>query len=69
MASIVEPNRLKELREQKGLTSTEVAKLAGVDVSLISKWESGIRDPSAKHLKWLTKFYGLKSIKELYIRV
>jgi len=42
--------RLKELREQKKLTQSELAKLCGLGESTISFYESGKREPSYKIL-------------------
>lgn len=36
--------RLRELREQKGLTQTELADIVGVTWSAISKYERGVVD-------------------------
>lgn len=36
-------NRLKELREQKGLTQKQLSELSGVSLSLIIKLERGAR--------------------------
>lgn len=61
-------NRFKELREARGLSAMDIATLAGVDISLISRWESGKREPTIEQFKWLVKFYKLKSVRELYIK-
>lgn len=41
-----QPNRFRELREHAGLSQAELAKRIGVDTSLVSRWEKGIRAPS-----------------------
>src|SRR5436190_19046644 len=38
--------RLRELREQKGLTQDQLATLAGVKRDAVARWESGRREPS-----------------------
>lgn len=38
-------SRIKELREEKGLTRTELAKLLNVTVSAISNYENEISSP------------------------
>ena len=38
--------RLKELRDRKGLTQEGVARAAGVTLGAVRKWERGTRTPS-----------------------
>jgi transcriptional regulator with XRE-family HTH domain len=38
--------RLRELREQKGLTQDQLATLAGVKRDAVGRWESGRREPA-----------------------
>ena len=47
--------RLKEMRESKGLTRKELGKASGVDPSLISRYESGERSPTADNLLKIAK--------------
>ena len=49
--------RLKEEREQNGLSQAALAKEIGVGVSTIGMWESTNRIPSAKTLNKLIKFF------------
>ncbi|MCS7224031.1 MAG: XRE family transcriptional regulator [Armatimonadetes bacterium] len=51
--------RIKALREKMGWTQTELAKRSQIDRSLISQWEHGKQDPSAKHLFKLARAFGL----------
>lgn len=44
MATRVE-NGIRRLREQEGLTQTDLATILGVDKSTLSKWESGAPVP------------------------
>ena len=37
---------LKELRKERGLTQSELAKLIGVDQRTVSAWEKGVCEPS-----------------------
>ena len=37
-------NRLKEIRETKGLSQSQLAKASGVNVRLIQHYEQGFRD-------------------------
>ena len=46
---------IREHRTKKGLTQTELAKLIGTDQRSLSKWESGIYDPTATFLLKLIK--------------
>lgn len=38
--------QIKKLREEKGLTMTELSKLTGITISSLSHYESGYRIPS-----------------------
>lgn len=49
--------RLKELRQEKGVSQKEVAHRIGVTVSAYSNYEQGIREPSIEIIKKLCKFY------------
>lgn len=46
-----QPNRLKELRERRGLTQKEVAKLIDIDHTTVSKHESGTRNFTNEEIK------------------
>lgn len=39
--------RIKELRQEKGLTQTQLALKAGINQSMIARWERGEREPIA----------------------
>lgn len=49
--------KLKALRNENGLTQTQVAKRLGVAVSAVSSYESGIRYPSYSVLIKLSRMY------------
>ncbi|RJQ53408.1 MAG: XRE family transcriptional regulator [Actinobacteria bacterium] len=51
--------RLKELREQRGLTQYDVAEACNVTPSLVSLWESGKRRPQPKSYKALANVLGV----------
>ena len=56
--SIIIGKRLREARELKGLTQTEVMKIRGYDsTSTVSSHESGDRTPKAVELYELSKLY------------
>jgi transcriptional regulator with XRE-family HTH domain len=48
--------RLRELREATGLSQSDVAKLVGVTVSTVSRWEHGER-PTLAHRRKLARVY------------
>ena len=49
-------DKLKLLREQRGLTQSEVAKKMGVTRSCVNAWEMGVSAPST-HIVELAVFY------------
>ena len=49
--------RIKYLREEKGLGQEDLAKELGVSASVISRWENGLREPSMSSLIALSKFF------------
>lgn len=51
--------RLRQLREQRGLSQNRFAKLAGIPRPKISRWERGKEAPSAKYLPKLAKALGI----------
>lgn len=44
-------NRIKEVRESKGITQAQLARALGVTQGAIQFWENGKREPSIKTLK------------------
>lgn len=50
-------NRLKELREEKGLTQKELSKLISASQSKIAMWETGNRDPNSEDIIFLSKLF------------
>ncbi|NJF24729.1 helix-turn-helix transcriptional regulator [Thermococcus sp. Bubb.Bath] len=59
-------NRLRELREERGLTQEELAKALGVTRQTIIAIERGKYDPSLKLAFKIARFFG-KSIEEVFI--
>lgn len=51
--------RIKELRERKDLTQTELAKRVGVTQSAVAKWETGGFTPSTSTLFSLADVLGV----------
>lgn len=44
---------IKALRQEKGLTQPELAKLVGVSNGMISIWENNINEPKASYIQAL----------------
>lgn len=42
--------RIKELRERRGMSPTQLADAMGVSLPAVCKWEKGMADPSAGKL-------------------
>lgn len=51
--------KLRELREEKGLTQREVAELIGVSPVVYNRYEKGIREPSNDMLVTIAVFFGV----------
>ena len=49
--------RLKELREEKGLSQTHVAEAIGIRQQTISQYEKGITQPDIQTIKKLCDFF------------
>lgn len=60
------PNRIKELREGRGLSGVELANHLGCSSALICYYEKGRREISHNHLKKLSLFFRVP-IRELYL--
>lgn len=52
------PNRIKEMRQQAGLSLAEVGKGVGLATNTISRYETGQREPNLKTWKKLADFFG-----------
>jgi len=50
--------RLKELREERNMTQSEISKATGINVITISRWENGSRIPGLESIEKLVKFFG-----------
>lgn len=50
-------DRIKFLREQKGITQTELAKLLGITRSGVNAWELGISVPSTQYIVELARLF------------
>lgn len=49
--------RLKELREEAGLSMLQLAKAVGVSDAAICKWENGLAEPKVTYLIRLSEFF------------
>ena len=52
-------NKLKELREQTGLSQKEIAQRIGIEYQNYNKYELGINEPSVDTLKLIADYYGV----------
>jgi DNA-binding transcriptional regulator YiaG len=46
---LAKTDRLRELREEVGLSQSDVARHLGVDASRVSRWEAGLARPRPAH--------------------
>lgn len=51
--------RYQELREARGLSTSEVSRRLGVDESIVRGWEADAGEPSDDHLRSLADIYGV----------
>lgn len=51
--------RVKELREEKGLSQEALAELLQVSKGIISYWETGKSEPKGNSLIKVAKFFGV----------
>lgn len=56
---MIEYNNFKRIREIYGATQEEIAKVAGVNRSTVSQWETGAIKASNSKLEKLSIFYGI----------
>ena len=50
-------NRVKELREEKGLKQTELAQMLEISQGTLSNWERGVHDPDNETLGRLAQIF------------
>lgn len=53
--------RIKQLREAKGLTQAELARILGLSRSAVNAWEMGLSVPSVSYIVALSKLFGVSS--------
>ena len=54
-------DRIKSLREQRGLTQTELSKQLGITRSSVNAWEMGISVPSTQYIVELAGIFGIST--------
>ena len=54
-------DRIKVLREQKGLTQTELSKQLGITRSSVNAWEMGISVPSTQYIVELAGIFNVST--------
>ncbi len=54
-------NRLRELRLEKKLLQSDVAKVIGKTDRMVGFYETGVRDPSTETLSLLADFFGVST--------
>ena len=52
-------NKIKDLREQKGLTQAELGRVVGCNQSNVARWESGAQKPELTTLLKLADIFGV----------
>ena len=52
---------IKQLREQKGMTQTELARKLGVTRSGVNAWEMGVTVPSTQYIVELSMLFGVSA--------
>lgn len=53
-------SKIKQLRESKGKTQTDLAKLLGISDKAVSAWGNGRKQPRMKYLLAMSRYYGVK---------
>ena len=53
--------RIKALREDKGLSQSQLAKLTNISQAAISLWEDGQRLPNAEAIITMAQFFGVST--------
>ena len=51
-------NRLKKLREEKGLKQSELAQMLNISQATLSNWEREVHDPDNENLRKLAQIFG-----------
>nr|WP_255703896.1 helix-turn-helix transcriptional regulator [Erythrobacter sp. SN021] len=62
------PNRIREIRKQRGMTQKELAQAMGMSAVNIGHLELERRDPSLSNLRALAKIFGIPTASLLSVR-
>ena len=54
-------DRIKTLREKKGMTQTQLAKRLGISRSAVNSWERSLSTPSTIYLAELSRIFGVSA--------
>lgn len=54
-------NRLRELRQEKGLSMKQLAKEIGTTDAAVSNWENEVNEPKISYLKDIAKYFGVST--------
>ena len=60
--------KLRELREDRDLTQTEIPKLLNTIQQVYSRYENGVNEMPIRHLRTLCEFYGVSADYVLWLR-
>ena len=53
------PEKIKDLREEKGISQEKLADELGISHGIISFWENGKREPKLSNLILLAQYFGV----------
>lgn len=53
------PEKIKDLREEKGISQEKLADQLGISHGIISFWENGKREPKLSNLILLAQYFGV----------
>ena len=51
--------KIKELRQEKGLSQMQLSKQIGVSQKAVDYWERSVNEPKASYIVALVKFFGI----------
>ncbi len=54
-------DRIRELRTETGLTQQELADKMHFCLNTISRWETGVKEPSLQSIKLLARFFDVST--------
>lgn len=57
--SLINGNKIRICREDKGLNQTELSRVIGVNRATVNLWENGKRNPEIYYVKKLAEYFGV----------